>query len=126
MCIRDRPSRDKAVNAEFCLHIVKKSEWVLTDSVALVYERIDRKAPLFANTEQFLRLYLYTFSIVEEHDCTVGRRQSSICVLRKVLMAWGVQEVDAEVLIFEVEHGRGDGDATLLLHFEPVRCCMAI
>tara|TARA_Y100001970_G_scaffold180244_1_gene219443 strand:+ start:6441 stop:6767 length:327 start_codon:yes stop_codon:yes gene_type:complete len=108
------------------LHIVKKSERVLTDSVALVYERIDRKAPLFANAEQFLGLYLYTFSIVEEHNCTVGRCQGSICVLRKVLMAWGVQEVDAEVLIFEVEHGRCDGDPSLLLHFEPVRCRMTI
>ena len=36
-------------------------------------------------------------------------------------MAGGVQDVDAEALILELQDGRGDRDAALLLDLHPVR-----
>lgn len=36
------------------------------------------------------------------------------------MVTWGVEKVDAVVVIFELEDGRGDRNATLLLHAHPV------
>ena len=46
--------------------------------------------------------------------------RGAVGVLREVLVAGGVQDVDAEALVLELHHGGGDGDAPLLLDLHPV------
>ena len=45
---------------------------------------------------------------------------AQVGVLGEVLVARGVQNVDAEPLILELHHRGGDGDAALLLDLHPV------
>ena len=50
----------------------------------------------------------------------VGGHQGAVGVLGEVLVARGVQNVDAEALVLELHDRRGDGDAALLFNLHPV------
>jgi hypothetical protein len=110
------PCRHETVDPELGLDVVEQAEGVFTDAVALVDEGMDRETPLLAYAEELPGLRLDAPPVVEQHDRAVRGRQRAVGVLREVLVARCVQQVDAEALVVEVQYGRGNRDATLLLH----------
>ena len=73
-----------------------------------------------ADLEQLERLRLDALGRVEHHDRGVGRGQHPVGVLGEVPVAGGVEQVDDVVAVGELQHGRGDRDAPLLLELHPV------
>jgi len=63
--------------------------------VALVHEGEDRHAALSANFEQLPCLRLDAFARVDHHHHGIHRRQHAIRVLGEILVAGGVEQVDA-------------------------------
>src|SRR5699024_9535621 len=62
----------------------------------------------------------HTLGGVNDHDGGVGRHQGTVGVLGEVLVARGIQDVDAVALVLELHDGRGDRNAALLLDLHPV------
>ncbi len=73
-----------------------------------------------ADLEELARLRLDALRAVDDHDGRVRRHQRPVGILREVLMARRVQNVDAEALILELHDGRGHGNAALLFDLHPV------
>ena len=78
------------------------------------------QVPLAAHLEQLERLRLDALGRVEHHDRGVGRGQDPVGVLGEVAVAGGVEQVQHRVAVRELQHGRRDRDAALLLHLHPV------
>ena len=78
------------------------------------------QAALAAHLEQLERLGLDALGRVEHHHRGVGGGQHPVGVLGEVAVARGVEQVDHAVAVGELQHGRGDRDAALLLQLHPV------
>ena len=76
--------------------------------------------PHGADLEELPGLGLHALGAVDDHDGGVRGHQGAVGVLGEVLVAGGVQNVDAEAIILELHHGRGYGDTALLFDFHPV------
>ena len=74
-----------------------------------------------AHLEQLSGLRLHALCAVNHHDGTVCRHQRAVGILRKVLMARGVQNVNAKAVVAELHHGRSHGDTALFFDLHPVR-----
>ena len=70
--------------------------------------------------EELPGLGLDALGTVDDHDGGVGSHQGTVGILGEVLVAGGVQDVDAEAAILELHDGRGDGNTTLLFDLHPV------
>ena len=88
--------------------------------VHLIDEGEDGDIPHGANLEQLAGLGLHALGRVDDHHGGVGGHQGAIGILGEVLVAGGVQDVDAEALVLKLHHRGGDGDAALLFDLHPV------
>ena len=73
-----------------------------------------------ADLEELAGLRLDALGRVDDHDGAVGRHQRAVGVLREILVAGGVEDVDAVALVLELHDRRGDGNTALLLQLHPV------
>mgnify|MGYP000255446597 CR=1 FL=1 len=73
-----------------------------------------------ADLEQLPGLRLHAFRAVDDHDGGVGGHEGAVGILGEVLMAGGVQNVDAEAVVLKLHHGGRDGNTALLLNLHPV------
>ena len=89
--------------------------------VHLVDEGEDGDVADGADPKQLPGLGLHTLGAVNDHDGGVRGHQGPVGVLGEILVARGVQDVDAEAAVLELQHGGRDGDAPLLLDLHPVR-----
>ena len=103
-----------------CFDLLAQLEGVAGFSVHLVDEGEDGDVPQGADFEQLPGLGLHALGTVDDHDGGVRCHEGAVGVLGEVLMAGGVQDVDAEALVLELEDGGGDGDTTLLFNLHPV------
>ena len=117
----DRPGDRRGDDADLLLDLVEQLERVAAGPVPLVDEREQRQLALPADLEQLERLRLDALGRVEHHDRGVGGGQHPVGVLGEVAVAGGVEQVDHAVAVGELQHGRGDRDAALLLELHPVR-----
>ena len=108
-------------NAELVFQLVQQLKRVAGLAVHLVDKGKDRDMAHGADLEELPGLRLDAFRAVDDHDGRVRRHERAVGVLGKVLVAGGVEDVDAEALILELQDGRGHGDAALLLDLHPVR-----
>ena len=76
--------------------------------------------PQGTDLEQLSRLRLHALGTVDDHDGAVGGHQGPVGILGEVLVARGVQNVDAEAVVLELHDGGGHGDAALLFNLHPV------
>ena len=60
------------------------------------------------------------FGRVDHHDGGVRRHQGAVCVLREILVARRIQNIDAVSVVLELHHGRSDRNAPLLFNLHPV------
>ena len=114
------PRGSEAVDTEIRLDILNELERIFPVPVALVYEREDRRATLFAHVEQLPGAFFHTATIVEQHDGAVGRDQRAIRVFREIFVPRRIEQVELIAQILELQHGAGDRDAAFLLELHPV------
>jgi hypothetical protein len=69
---------------------------------------------------ELLRLRLDPLAAVDHHQRAVHGGEDPVGVLRKVLVAGGVEEVDLEGVVVELHDRRRDGDPPLLFDRHPV------
>jgi len=65
-------------------------------------------------------LGFYALGDVDHDDDAVHGREGAEGVFGKVLVAWGVQDVDFIIVVIEAHHRGGHRDTALLLDFHPV------
>ena len=118
--VADGPVHGVRADAEHRLDLFHKLERIAAFAVHLVHEREDGDMAQCAHLEQLLRLGLDALCAVDDHDGGVGGHERAVRVLRKVLVAGGVKDVDAAAVVLELQHGRRDGDAAFLLDVHPV------
>ena len=99
-----RPVHGKGVNLEHPLEFVHQRQGVQRGPVALVHEREDGHLALAADFEELARLAFDALGGVNHHDHGVDRGQHAVGVLGEILMAGGVEQVDAIAVVVELEH----------------------
>ena len=116
----DGPIHRPAGQAQVLLDFIQQIQGLPPRAIHLVDEGEDRNAPHAAHLEQLAGLRLEALRGVLEHHRVIGGRQGAVGVLRKVLVAGGVQQVDRAAAVVELQHRGGDRDAPLLLQLHPV------
>ena len=101
--------------------MLEQLERIPARSVPLVDEGDDRDFPITADLKQLASLGLDAFRAVEHHDRCVRGGKDSVGVLGEVSVSGRIEQVQDLLSIRELQHGRRDRDATLLLQFHPVR-----
>ena len=71
-------------------------------------------------SNKLARLGLDAFARVDDHDGGVHGGEHAVGVLGEILVARGVEEVDAVARVIELQHSRGYADAALFFEFHPV------
>src|SRR5690606_5037934 len=94
--------------------------------VHLVDEGKNRNTPPTANLKELQGLRLHSLGRIENHHGTICGHEGTIGVFGKVLMAWCIQQVNNVSPVRKLQHRRGNGDASLLLHSHPIRRGMAL
>ena len=118
--VADGPVDGRRRDAERVLDVIEQLERIAARAVELVDEGQDRQPVPAAHLEQLSRLRLDAVRRVDHHDHAVGGNQRAVGVLAEVLVARRVEERHAAALQLELQRGRGDGDAALLLEGHPV------
>ena len=114
----DGPVHGVGLDAKLVFQLVEQVERVLGLAIHLVDKREDRD---MAHLEQLARLRLDALAAVDDHNGGVRRHERAVGILREILMARRIEDVDAEALILELHDGGGDGNAALLFDLHPVR-----
>ena len=73
-----------------------------------------------ANLKELARLGLNTLCGINDHNGTVRSHQGAVGVLREILMARGIQNVNAKTAVLELHDRGGNGNTSLLFDFHPV------
>ena len=89
--------------------------------VELVHKGEDGNVAQRADLKELLGLGLDALSAVDDHDRGVGGHKGTVGILREVLVAGGIEDVDAGAVVGELQHRGGNGDTALLLDVHPVR-----
>ena len=89
-------------------------------AVHLVDEGDDRDVAQAANLEQLAGARLDALGGVDHHDGGIDGGQRAVGVLREVLVAGRVEQVEDAAGMFERHDGGDDGDAALALDAHPV------
>ena len=116
----DGPVDGIGVDAQLPLHFLAQLQGIPGLPVHLVDKGEDGDVAHGAHLKELAGLGLYTLGAVDDHDGGVRRHQRAVGVLREVLVAGGIQDVDAVSVVLELQHGGGDGDASLLFNLHPV------
>ena len=116
----DGPVDGVGVDTQFPLYLLAQLQGVAGLTVHLVDEGENGDVPQGADLEQLPGLRLHALSAIDDHDGAVSSHQGPVGVLGEVLMAGGIQNVDAEAVVLELHHGAGDGNAALFFDLHPV------
>ena len=125
------PVHGIGANAELVLQFLHQLIRTARLSVKLVDKGKDRNVAHRTDLKQLSRLRLNSLGRVDDHDSRVRCHQCAVGILRKILVAGGIQNVDAVAFIFKLHNGRGDRNTSLLFQLHPVRngmtgCCFPL
>ncbi len=116
----ERPVHRAGPDAQHPLQLVQQLQRVLRGPVQLVHEREDRDVPPAADFEELPRLGLDPFGGVDHHDHGVHRGQHPVGVLREILVARRVQQVDPVAVVVELQDRGADRNPALPLQLHPI------
>ena len=116
----DGPVHGIGPDAELLFQFLKQVIGAACLPVQLVDKGEYRDVTHRTDPEQLSGLRLNALRRVDDHYGGIGRHQRPVGVLREVLVARGIKDVDAVTVIFKLHHRRGDGNSSLLLQFHPV------
>lgn len=111
----DRPVHRAGADAQHLLQLLHQGKGVLAGAVHLVDKGKDGNVAQAADLEELDGLLLHALGRVDEHHRRIRRHQHAIGILAEVLVAGGIQDVDAVAVVFKL-HGAG-GHADAALHF---------
>ncbi len=120
LALAERPGDGAGPDAQHLLHLVEVVERLPAQPIHLVHEGEDGDAPPAADLEQLAGLRLHSLGAVDQHHRGVGGGQRPVGILRKVLVPRGIEQVDAEPLVLELQHRAGHGNPALPLQLHPV------
>ena len=121
----DGPVHRIGLNAQLILDFIQQIIGVPGFPVHFVDKGENGNVPHDADLKELPGLGLHALGSVDDHDCGVRRHEGAVGVLREVLVAGGVQNIDAEAFILELHDGRGHRNTALLFNFHPVGDRMA-
>ena len=101
----DGPVHGVGLDAQLPLQFVQQVEGILGFPVHFVDKGENGDMPHGADLEQLPGLGLHALGAVNDHDGGIRGHQRAVGILREVLVARGIQNVDAEALILELHHG---------------------
>ena len=116
----DGPVHGAGADAQHLLQLLHQRKGVLAGAVHLVDEGEDGDVAQAADLEELDGLFLYALGRVDEHDRRVRRHQHAVGILAEILVAGGVQNVDAVAVVFKLHGAGGYADAALLFDLHPV------
>ena len=117
----DRPGDRGGVEGQGLLDLLQQLEGLARLPVHLVDEGDDRDVAQAADLEQLLGLRLDALGRVEHHDGGIDRGQGPVGVLREILVARRIQQVEDQPAALEGHDRGGDRDPAVLLDLHPVR-----
>ena len=120
----DRPIDRAGSNSKLRLDVIEQIEGIPRIAVHLVDECKDGNMPHDTDLEQLSCLRLDALGRIDDHDRRISRHQCPVGILREVLMARCIQNIDAESLVRKLKDRAGHGDSSLLLDVHPVGDCM--
>ena len=116
----DRPVDGIGVDAQLALDLLAELERVARFAVHFIDKGKDGDIAQGTDLEELARLRLDALRAVDDHDGAVRGHQRAVGVLGEVLMAGGVEDVDAVAAMLELHDRRGDRNAALLFDLHPV------
>ena len=116
----DGPVHRVGADAQLLFDLLHQVKGVPGLPVHLVDKGEDGDVPHDADLEQLPGLGLHPLGGVDDHDGGIRRHQGAVGVLREILVAGGVQNIDAKAVVAELHGGGGHRDAPLLFDLHPV------
>ena len=114
------PVAGVGLDAELVFQLIEQLEGIARLAVHLVDKRKNRDMAHGADLEKLPGLRLDALGSVDDHDGGVRGHQRAVGVFGEVLVARGVENIDAVALVLELHDRGGYGDAALLFNFHPV------
>ena len=116
----DRPGDRCTVQRERLLDLIEQVEWIAALAVHLVDEGDDRNIAQPADLKKLARACLDALRGVDHHDGGVDRGERPIGVLREVLVAGRIEQIEHAAIVFEGHHRGDHGNAAFALDRHPV------
>ena len=116
----DGPVHGVGGNAQLPLHLLTQLQRIPGLPVHLVHKGKNGDVPQGTDLEELPGLGLHALGPVNDHHSAVSGHKGAVGILGKVLMAGGVQNIDAEAVVAELHHRRGNRDTALLFDLHPV------
>ena len=117
----DRPVHGIRIDAQDVLDLFHELKRIASLVVELVHKGKDGNMAQRTDLKELFGLGLDALSAVDDHDRSVGGHEGTIGILREVLVAGGIEDVDAGAVVGELQHRGSNGDTALLLDVHPVR-----
>ena len=102
----DRPVYGESLDTEFVFDLIEQVKRIFRFTVHLVDKRKYRDMTHYADLEQLSCLVLNALCSVDDHYSGVRSHQCTVGILGEILMSGCVEDIDAAVLIIELENGR--------------------
>ncbi len=122
----DRPGDWGTGDPKNGFNLIQKLNRITNVAVDLVHKGENRRVAQPTNLHEFDGARLNPLGAIDDHEGGVDGRERAVSVFRKVLVPWGVQQVDHAALVRKLHHRGGHRDAPLFLHFHPVRSGVAV
>ena len=117
----DRPVHGIRIDAQDVLDLFHELKRVASLVVELVHKGKDGNVAQRADLKELFGLGLDALGAVDDHDRGVGGHKGTVGILREVLVAGGIEDVDAGAVVGELQDRGGNGNTALLLDVHPVR-----
>ena len=117
----DRPVHGIRIDAQDILDLFHELKRIASLVVELVHKGEDGNVAQRTDLKELFGLGLDALSAVDDHDRGVGGHKGTVGIFRKVLVAGGIEDVDAGAVVGELQDRGGNGNTALLLDVHPVR-----
>ncbi len=117
----DRPVHGIRINAQNVLDLFHELKRIASLVVELVHKGEDGNVAQRTDLKELFGLGLDALGAVDDHNSSVGGHKGTVGILREVLVAGGIEDVDAGAVVGELQHRGGNGNTALLLDVHPVR-----
>ena len=117
----DRPVHGIRIDTQDVLDLFHELKRIASLVVELIHKGEDGNVAQRTDLKELFGLGLDALGAVDDHDCGVGGHKGTVGILREVLVAGGIGDVDAGAVVGELQHRGGNGNTALLLDVHPVR-----
>ena len=117
----NRPVHGIRIDTQDVLDLFHELKRIASLVVELIHKGEDGNVAQRTDLKELFGLGLDALSAVDDHDCGVGGHKGTVGILREVLVAGGIEDVDAGAVVGELQYRGSNGDSALLLDVHPVR-----